>query len=90
MTDSPEWTHAFASLEAAGVTVRTYSQSASLYIHAKLMLTPSEAFVGSQNFSPTSLGANRELGITFTTPDILRSLAATFASDETGAHPATR
>jgi cardiolipin synthase len=85
MTYSSDWAAAFRALERAGVSVRTYSEDAPLYIHAKLMLTPTRAFVGSQNFSPTSLDANRELGITLTTPAILRSLAATFTSDDDGA-----
>jgi cardiolipin synthase len=89
MTYSSAWAPAFRALARAGVGVRTYCEDASLYIHAKLMLTPSRAFVGSQNFSPASLDANRELGITLTTPAILRSLANTFTSDDNGARRCT-
>jgi cardiolipin synthase len=85
MTYSSDWAHAFAALTAAGVKVRTYSEDAPLYIHAKLMVTRSEAFLGSQNFSSTSLQANRELGITLSAPGILRSLTQTFDSDYAGA-----
>jgi cardiolipin synthase len=87
MTYSSDWARAFAALESAGVKVRTYSEDAARYIHAKVMLTPSEAFLGSQNFSSTSLDANRELGITLTTPSILRSLTRTLDSDFAGARP---
>ncbi len=47
-------------LERAGVQVRTLS---SVYLHAKLIVTSSETFVGSQNFSYPSMMNNREVGI---------------------------
>ena len=46
-----------------------------------MILTPQRAFVGSENFSYTSLESNRELGISFTTPALLGSLHATFDRD---------
>jgi phosphatidylserine/phosphatidylglycerophosphate/cardiolipin synthase-like enzyme len=63
------------------VHVRTYAADAPLYIHAKMILTTRRAFLGSENFSYTSLERNRELGLTFTTRGLIRSLRATFDSD---------
>lgn len=87
MTYDSEWKSNFQKLRAAGVHVRTYSESASLYIHAKMILTPSRAFVGSENFSWTSMNRNRELGLIITDPTILSSLRQTFNADYAGARP---
>jgi cardiolipin synthase len=90
MTDQTDWHSAFASLVAAHAVVRVYAPSASLYIHAKVVIadagTPRErAFVGSENFSNTSLNMNRELGIETTDPAIVGGLNATLNSDAAGA-----
>jgi cardiolipin synthase len=87
MTYASDWRDAFKQLTAAGVHVRTYASDAPLYIHAKMILTPRRAFLGSENFSYTSLELNRELGIMFTTPAPIRSLNATFDRDYSGASP---
>jgi cardiolipin synthase len=89
MTYDSEWRFAFDQLQAAGVHVRTYASDAPLYIHAKMILTPRRAFIGSENFSYTSLQLNRELGIMFTTPTLIRSLSATFDRDYAQASPYT-
>jgi phosphatidylserine/phosphatidylglycerophosphate/cardiolipin synthase-like enzyme len=81
MTYDGEWKAAFGVLGAAGVHVRTYAADVPLYIHAKMILTPTRAFLGSENFSYTSLERNRELGITFTARNLIRSLSATFNRD---------
>ncbi len=81
MTYDSEWRDAFDALTSAGVRVRTYASDASLYVHAKMILTPHRAFIGSENFSYTSLESNRELGISLTTPALLGSLRATFDRD---------
>lgn len=57
-----------------------------LYIHAKMILadfgTPAASvYVGSENFSKTSLDDNRELGIIVREPDILDRLHAVFEAD---------
>jgi len=57
-----------------------------LYIHAKMVLadygTPgAQAYIGSENFSCTSLNDNRECGILIGEPAILDRLNATYASD---------
>jgi phosphatidylserine/phosphatidylglycerophosphate/cardiolipin synthase-like enzyme len=88
MTYEDSWRDAFATLTGCGVQVATYAQDAPLYIHAKeILVDDREAFVGSQNFSPTSLDANRELGIITTNPAIVTELAQTFADDDAGATP---
>lgn len=52
------------------------------YIHAKLVIADGlRAFVGSENFSPTSLDGNRELGILINDLSILRVLSSTFDAD---------
>lgn len=52
------------------------------YIHAKLLIVDgSVAFVGSENFSATSLDQNRELGIIVSDPSALTTLGATFTQD---------
>ena len=52
------------------------------YVHAKLLIADgSTAFVGSENFSATSLDQNRELGIIVSDPHALATLGATFAQD---------
>lgn len=90
MTDSPSWAGAFGGLVAAGVKVSTYSSDASLYIHAKVIVADgTTAFVGSQNFSVSSLDYNRELGIIIRNGAIVRSLARTLEADFSGATPFT-
>ena len=95
MTDQTDWHSAFASLVAAHAVVRIYASSASLYIHAKVVIadagTPHQrAFVGSENFSNASLNSNRELGVETADPGIVGGLTATLNSDAAGAqswHP---
>ncbi|HEY2654244.1 MAG TPA: phospholipase D-like domain-containing protein [Solirubrobacteraceae bacterium] len=87
MTYSPDWKSALEALAAAGVHVRTYTTDASLYIHAKMILSGGRALVESENFSTTSLDRNRELGITVASPRIVSSLKATFEHDYAGAAP---
>jgi phosphatidylserine/phosphatidylglycerophosphate/cardiolipin synthase-like enzyme len=89
MTYDSSWKDAFSQLSAAGVHIRTYSASAPLYIHAKMILTSSRAFLGSQNFSDTSLEKNRELGLITPNPTIRASLRRTFDADYAGARPYT-
>ena len=89
MTFDSSWKSAFAQLSAAGVHIRTYRASAPLYIHAKMILSSSRVFLGSQNFSYTSLQRNRELGLITINPTIRASLRRTFDSDYAGARPYT-
>jgi cardiolipin synthase len=86
MTDSGTYTTEFTTLKAAGVQVHTYTPTAALYIHAKVILvdygqTGQQAFVGSENFSTASLTENRELGLTLSDPAVLQSLSTALNSD---------
>jgi len=66
-------------LSRAGAEVR---YATHLKIHAKAMLIDGRrAFVGSQNFTPTALEANRELGGVLEQEAVLARLKATFAYD---------
>ncbi len=85
MTYQSTWKSAFLKLAASGVHLRIYPAKASLYIHAKmLVIDNSEAFIGSENFSATSLTTNRELGILITQPSIVSSLEKIFTQDWIG------
>jgi phosphatidylserine/phosphatidylglycerophosphate/cardiolipin synthase-like enzyme len=85
MTYSSSWAHALDALAAAGVQVSTYASDAALYIHAKVIVADgSRAFVGSQNFSESSLDYNRELGIITTDAALVTSLAKTLVADFDG------
>jgi phosphatidylserine/phosphatidylglycerophosphate/cardiolipin synthase-like enzyme len=87
MTASDEWTGTLARLVTAGAEVRTYpATKSSLYIHAKVIIADgTKAFVGSENFSVTSLDDNRELGIMVTDKAVIHSLVSTFENDWNGA-----
>jgi cardiolipin synthase A/B len=92
MTNSGKYTTEFNALKAAGVKVSTYTPTAPLYIHAKVILVDfgqsgQVAFVGSENFSTPSLTQNRELGLTVTDPSILGALNTTIGSDFQGGTP---
>jgi phosphatidylserine/phosphatidylglycerophosphate/cardiolipin synthase-like enzyme len=70
-------------LKSAGVNAvcKTF-----LYIHAKMVLADagqagSSAYLGSENFSCTSLNHNRECGIIFPDPDLLTRLQTVFNAD---------
>ncbi len=92
MTASSSYTSEFKELIAAGVKLSTYATTASLYIHAKVILADygtshASAFLGSENFSTTSLNKNRELGLITDDGTLLSSLNTTLASDYAGATP---
>jgi phosphatidylserine/phosphatidylglycerophosphate/cardiolipin synthase-like enzyme len=92
MTDSSSWSSEFATLAAAGVQIRTYAPNAPLYIHAKVILAdPGSAgatvFIGSQNFSSTSLTENRELGVILHAPSVIAAIAPVLEQDLSGGTP---
>jgi cardiolipin synthase A/B len=63
-------------IEAGGVKVNLVK---SPYIHAKIIVSDnSTAFIGSENFSPTSLDHNRELGILTQDPGVIGQLTTSF------------
>jgi cardiolipin synthase A/B len=86
MTYSSSWADAFDDLTSAGVHVRTYAPDASLYIHAKVVVADEATlFLGSQNFSASSLDYNRELGIVTTDTSLVGPVDQTVAADFAGA-----
>jgi cardiolipin synthase A/B len=89
MTADSEWDAAFDGLRDAGVRVATYPDSdQALYIHAKAIVVDGDtAFVGSQNFSTSSLQYNRELGVITGDPAVVAPLARTLSADFAGATP---
>jgi phosphatidylserine/phosphatidylglycerophosphate/cardiolipin synthase-like enzyme len=72
-----------ATLNANGVQAKGL---ANPYIHAKMILADygtdsAQVFLGSENFSSTSLDKNRELGIIMNDSSIMSSIEGTFESD---------
>jgi cardiolipin synthase len=92
MTDSSSWSSEFSDLIHAGVKVFTYAPDAALYIHAKAIVADPGTgsvrwFLGSENFSSTSLDLNRELGAELGDASIGSRLAAVIDGDIAGASP---
>jgi cardiolipin synthase len=77
MTQGPAWAGAFDYLAREGVHIRLYPSSAnSLYIHAKVAVVDgADVYVGSINYSTSSMVYNRELGIVTTNPSVLAPVA---------------
>jgi cardiolipin synthase len=66
-------------LKKANVSVR---EDKKLYIHAKIIIADEqEAYVGSENFSSTSLDKNRELGMLIAEASIIQGLEEAFMTD---------
>jgi cardiolipin synthase A/B len=87
--DDNEYADEFDALTAAGVHVRTYAYTASLYIHAKAVVADAGTSaalvdVGSQNFSNASLNENRELGFITDNTAIISGIDSALASDYAG------
>ena len=66
------------ALVRKGVQIRLIHRP---YLHAKLILTRTCAFIGSQNLTRTSLVDNREVGILIRAPGLLARLRRQFAKD---------
>jgi cardiolipin synthase A/B len=81
-----EYDSAYTELADAGVQISYYSNPDGFYIHGKVIEADygqpgAKVFIGSQNFSNTSLTDNRELGLTISTSAILTTIANKFAAD---------
>ena len=81
-----EYDSDFTRLARAGVAISYFSSSDGFYIHGKVIEADGgtrhgRMFVGSENFSVTSLTANRELGLIISGRPALASVARTFAAD---------
>jgi phosphatidylserine/phosphatidylglycerophosphate/cardiolipin synthase-like enzyme len=75
----PDAGAAFATLAAAGATVRALAEPT---IHAKVVVADGRAlYLGSANFTPTSLDRNRELGLKLDDAGIAQRIGATVADD---------
>jgi cardiolipin synthase A/B len=81
-----EYTATFDKMARAGVHIAYYSSSTGFYIHGKVVEADygtrnARVFIGSENFSSTSLNDNRELGLIISVPAVLAGLAHVFAGD---------
>ena len=84
--ESGEYDSAFAKLARAGIRISYYSSSTGFYIHGKVVEADygtkrAKIFVGSENFSNTSLNQNRELGLIISGHAVMSAIAGTFATD---------
>ncbi len=78
-TASPSQMTAVASLKAAGVPVKSLTNPD---MHAKAIVADGiRAYVGSQNFTITSLNNNRELGVLIGNATEIAKISTSFASD---------
>jgi phosphatidylserine/phosphatidylglycerophosphate/cardiolipin synthase-like enzyme len=85
MTESSSWTTALDGLARSGVHVRVLSSS-QVYIHAKVICVDcvggaGTVFIGSENFSTSSLSYNRELGVITTTPKVVAAVDTAVNAD---------
>jgi phosphatidylserine/phosphatidylglycerophosphate/cardiolipin synthase-like enzyme len=76
----------FARLARGGVRISYYHSPDGFYIHGKVIEADygtrhAKVFIGSENFSNTSLNQNRELGLITASRAVLSSIARTFAAD---------
>jgi phosphatidylserine/phosphatidylglycerophosphate/cardiolipin synthase-like enzyme len=81
-----EYDSDFSRLAAAGVHISYYSSSHGFYIHGKVIEADYgtghvKVFIGSENFSGTSLNRNRELGLIVASQKVMSAIASTFAAD---------
>ena len=84
--ESGEYDSDFSRLAAAGVHISYYSSSHGFYIHGKVIEADygtghAKVFIGSENFSSTSLDRNRELGLITANQKVLSAIARSFAHD---------
>jgi phosphatidylserine/phosphatidylglycerophosphate/cardiolipin synthase-like enzyme len=92
MTEDSSWDTAFGYLADAGVHIHLYPDSSSaLYIHAKLIVVDgTRAYVGSINYSTSSMVYNRELGLITTSPAVVSPVAHAFGKWWAGASESYR
>jgi cardiolipin synthase len=84
--ESGEYDRAFAKLARARIRISYYSSSTGFYVHGKVVEADygtdhGKIFIGSENFSSTSLNQNRELGLIISSPPVMSAIASTFAAD---------
>ena len=81
-----DYTTELTALKKAGAKIVVYTTSTGHYIHAKTVLADygtaqAKLFLGSENFSSSSLNSNRELGLIFTDPTCIAGVEAAFTTD---------
>jgi cardiolipin synthase len=84
--ENGEYDSAYTKLARAGVHVSYYSSPDGFYIHGKVIeadygTSHAKMFIGSENFSSTSLNRNRELGLIISGRAVLSAMASIFAAD---------
>jgi cardiolipin synthase A/B len=84
--ESGEYDSAYSRLAKAGIGISYYSSSTGFYIHGKVIeadygTSHAKVFIGSENFSNTSLNENRELGLIISDHAVMAAIAGTFAAD---------
>jgi phosphatidylserine/phosphatidylglycerophosphate/cardiolipin synthase-like enzyme len=84
-----EYDSEYTQLHNAGVQISYYSSSTGFYIHGKVILadygdSTAKIFIGSENFSDTSLTENRELGLIINNSAIESSVNTDFTKDFNG------
>lgn len=87
--ESGEYDSEYTQLHNAGVQISYYSNPSGFYIHGKAVMadygTPAaKIYIGSENFSSTSLTENRELGLIVSKPAIESSVNTSFTKDYNG------
>lgn len=78
-----------AALKSAGAKITVYTSSTGYYIHAKTVLADFGAaqarlFVGSENFTVSSLEDNRELGLVFSDASCMAGVHTAITADFRG------
>src|SRR5204862_7561195 len=81
-----EFRRHFARLARAAVRISYYHSPSGFYRHGKILEADygtrhAKVFIGSENFSNTSLNQNRELGLITASHAVMSSIARTFATD---------
>jgi phosphatidylserine/phosphatidylglycerophosphate/cardiolipin synthase-like enzyme len=82
-----EYDSDFRDLTQGGVHVSYYSDENGFYIHGKVVEADygvrgeEKVFIGSENFSSTSLNRNRELGLITSSPTVMSAIAKDFSTD---------
>ncbi len=84
--ESGEYDRAYSRLARAGIRISYYGSPTGFYIHGKVIeadygTAHAKIFIGSENFSSTSLNDNRELGLIVSNRAVMSAIASTFASD---------
>jgi phosphatidylserine/phosphatidylglycerophosphate/cardiolipin synthase-like enzyme len=83
---SPGITTSVEEVAGSGLIAR---QLVTPQVHVKSILVDGKtAYAGSENFSSTSLGHNREVGLIVTEPAAVAKIAATFEKDWAASEPA--